>query len=517
MFIELVQLVTDRSAVTTVKDLSNFDGSIGLPSVAEPVKIGISILPNEETIFELLEQRGLKRHVLIVMSSDLVGLTPNGPTTSPLATRLLEYSRQGTIMGLIGIGPEAVERIQGFDHYINEESLDCLAIRDAISQVATRLWYKLPPAEKSPDHEKFTIRQVTTKHSLRLSLELRYQIYGALGYLSEPVRASQSRIELDCYDPTAIHYVVTGYDDPGRVVASMRLIIPGISPLMTGIQPADYPRWCHELANDEPSRVFRELLRRRYPNALPALDSFNYFTRIEDQPRFKDLVLPRNSCEISRVVVDPEYRGRGILNLLMEKAIGIAARNRKRYLLLECAPFHAPMYAKFGFQVIEDEGQRYYVRERRLDAWVVAMYRELKDLDAECTQNDQGEAEKLYPMFIHDAQGHDFTVTIACEKLDLRDLDKCLSVPYPPPASPKPGSAYVPKAANPSLGCAIRTAFMQLDPLLEAPLREVFRMLPKAQIKLRDNGGREFFIEKTHCGLGSEDSRLRDRVSHWLG
>ena len=517
MFIELVQLVTDRSAVTIVKGLSNLDGSIELPSLGEGVKIGISILPNEESIFELLEQRGRKRHVFVVMSSDLVGMTPNGPTISPLATRLLEGSRQGTIMGLIGIGPDVVERIQGFDYYINEESLDCLAIRDAVSQVATRLWYKLPPAEKGPDHKKFTIKQVTTKQSLRLSLELRYQIYCALGYLSEPVRASQSRIELDCYDPTAIHYVVTSYDDPGRVVASMRLLIPEASPLLIGIRSADYRRWCGELANDEPTRVFRELLRRGHPNALPALDSFDYFTRIKDQPRFKELVLPRNSCEISRVVVDPEYRGRGLLNLLMEKAIGIAACNRKRYLLLECAPFHEPMYGKFGFQVIEDEGQRYYARERRLDAWVVAMYRELKDHDAENARKDQSEAEKLYRMFIHDVQGHDVSLTIECEKLDLRDIGKCLSVPYPPPASPKPGTAYVPKAAKLSLGSAIRTAFKQLDPLLEAPLREVFRLLPKARLKLGDHAGREFIIEKAHCELGSTESRLRDRVSHWLG
>ncbi|MGH8509527.1 MAG: GNAT family N-acetyltransferase, partial [Gammaproteobacteria bacterium] len=355
------------------------------------------------------------------------------------------------------------------------------------------------------------------KHSLRRSLELRYQIYCALGYLSESVRASRSRIELDCYDPTAIHYAVASHDDPGRVVASMRLIIPGTSPLMSGIQPADYPRWCHELANDEPSRVFRELLRRRYPNALPALDSFNYFTRIKDQPRFKELVLPRNSCEISRVVVDPQYRGRGLLKLLMEKAIGTAARNRRRYLLLECAPFHEPMYRKFGFQLIEDDGQRYYVRERRLDAWVVAMYRELKDHDAEGAREDHDEAEKLYGMSIHDARGREFTLTLECENLDLRDIRKCLSLPYPPPAAPKPGSAYVPKTANLSLGCAIRTAFKQLDPPLEPPLREFFRLLPKAQLKLRNHAGREFIIEKAHCELGSTESPLRDRVSHWLG
>ena len=84
---------------------------------------------------------------------------------------------------------------------------------------------------------------------------------------------------------------------------------------------------------------------------------------------------PASGGEISRVVVSPLHRGLGVSALLMRAVISAAFHLKKKFLLLECVPAHAKMYAKYGFQLIEG----HHCRAQEQDQVAVGMLLSLDD------------------------------------------------------------------------------------------------------------------------------------------
>jgi len=57
--------------------------------------------------------------------------------------------------------------------------------------------------------------------------------------------------------------------------------------------------------------------------------------------------------ELSRVIVDLEYRGNGISRRLVDLAVQTAARAGVNRLFLECLPSHEQIYERHGFRKLD--------------------------------------------------------------------------------------------------------------------------------------------------------------------
>lgn len=523
MFIELkFRLTQDCLAALKALDLSGPEGGWTLPTKDESVRVAIEFCADDEALLASIAPGSAReRRVHIIVASGLVTATASEPEASTLASRLLKHSwSNGTLVGLVGIAQGEKQHVPGLDCVISDRPFDPRALREAIQKVASRAWFKLPPPVKdkhSGRKDVFEVQEVTRQDHFRQSLELRRRVYDALGYVDERIASAELKIELDCYDPRAIHYVVASGTDPHAVVGTMRIIMPSCSkagsPLI-GFRR--YEEWCEELANAEPSRVFRDLLNRPFSNSLPLFDSFRYFPGLTERDPFRDMIQARHSCEVSRIVVHPDFRGYGILKLLMDKAIEVASRGGKRYMLLECAPFHEAMYRKYGFQVIEDQGKRYYARAQRLDTWAVAMYLDLRAHQVPSVPLDAAPPDNLYRLPVADRRRRQYTLTIGCNGLDRREIDARLSLPYRMRAATAPRGAYVAKGAEPALGSLIRCAFIELDACIGEFMREIFRRLPEARIRLVASDGQELVIDEPQCQSRAGSLPLHDVLSKWL-
>ena len=101
-------------------------------------------------------------------------------------------------------------------------------------------------------------------------------------------------------------------------------------------------------ANDEILvRNFEWPKGANYPFDL--LESFPGFSAI-----YRALVRNRiTHAEVSRVIVDPEFRGRGLGEAIVDSLITIAEREKVAFLFLACVPEQAPFYRKCGFETLE--------------------------------------------------------------------------------------------------------------------------------------------------------------------
>ncbi|MCI0400637.1 MAG: GNAT family N-acetyltransferase [Gammaproteobacteria bacterium] len=523
MFLELkLDLWPNCLSLLRTQDLADLGNGLAMPTGDEPVAVSVEFCAVSKATLSLWASRR-ERRVVIIVSPALIEVRPNAYKASPLAMQLLEHSwNEGIVLGLVGVVHGEPKHVAGLDCVLGDQPFTPQALRNAVQKVASRLWFKLPPWRKAPSsatEDAFEAQQITCEEHFRQSLELRYLVYNALGYLDERITSASQKIDLDCYDPMAIHYAVTSRNSRERVVGTMRLIVPGRRNLPHGttlFQPASYGAWCEQLANAETKRVFRDVLNRPSANSLPLLDSFDYFAALTDQTMFRDMVMPNQSCEVSRVVVHPDFRGNKILKLLVDKAIAVASRIRKRYLLLECAPFHEAMYRKYGFQTIEDQGRRFYARAQKLDSWAVAMYLDLNLLAHKSELVHAQAAKGLYQLRILDRYRRDYTLTVGCKDLDRLGIDSRLSVPYPILRSEEPRNAYVAKSAAPTLSSLIHQTFVDLDIRMGQLMHELFRRLPQANVKLIRGDGNELSIDAAHCQHHSGTPLLREKVSAWL-
>ena len=79
--------------------------------------------------------------------------------------------------------------------------------------------------------------------------------------------------------------------------------------------------------------------------------------------------------EVSRVVVAPSCRGLGVSRLLVRMVIAAAVDLAKSFLLLECVPTHAGLYAQYGFSLLEG----HHCRTQELDQVAVGMRLDLDE------------------------------------------------------------------------------------------------------------------------------------------
>ena len=101
-----------------------------------------------------------------------------------------------------------------------------------------------------------------------------------------------------------------------------------------------------ELVNDDP--VAKQRLETPYPLGLPIFQSHTRMNGI-----IQEVFSKNQSCgELSRVIVAPQYRGRGISTRIIDAALRKSIAAGSRRLFLECLAVHTTLYEKHGFRCI---------------------------------------------------------------------------------------------------------------------------------------------------------------------
>jgi predicted GNAT family N-acyltransferase len=364
---------------------------------------------------------------LIVISDRLTVSSDRGHQPSALVESIELMAREfRAYVGLLALVRGAAVTLKGIDATVCADGIDIAHLRSELLKVANRLWLKTAPKKQAGGAGDVDVRPVMSMQELRRCLELRRRVYGQLGYLQENVVNTASKIELDGYDLQAQHFAAVDASAQNRIVGTMRLIVPGLVRDLPTARFAecdiDYRDWCERIADSEVDRVFRDCcLNYAATISLPIFDSFHHF-----HPFGKE-VEPRYSCEISRLVVEPHHRGRGISRLLIEKAFRAAQMLHRSSLLLECAPHHVSMYAKYGFKVLQVEGKApYYARAQRLDQIAVAMCRNLSFEEEGVAGVHDSRRAATYRLSVHDGPAAGCQFTFESERLTHQDLGRLI-------------------------------------------------------------------------------------------
>lgn len=183
------------------------------------------------------------------------------------------------------------------------------------------------------------IRALDSVADLIESYRLRYEVYGALGYLH---RFNESRLEIDEYDDSAIPFGAfdTG---SGRMIGTLRLIT--LEP-----QP-DYAQLVRRVISMCDDRELADQASGPRPHLLPSIISPDIDRRIEAFNGEGFMVQ-----ELSRTIVRPGYRGSGVSRGLMELGLAYAAQLSPSVLVGSCLAEHVQMYARYGYQKLPDTG-----------------------------------------------------------------------------------------------------------------------------------------------------------------
>lgn len=520
MHIELkICLSAGQLAGISAEMLSTLGTNLHLPHTDERSRVVFELV--DDTIDPLLfipaRQVNPKRGVLIIVSPKLIHTEGDQCKASNAANRLLEsFWSRTTLIGLIGVNAAAAEQdIAGLDGVVHPDHIADTLI-ETIQAVAARLWFKIPPPamplDKPRDGSTLRLVQVKDVETFEECLALRHQVYSSLGYLDDAVAEAHSKVELDCYDSYARHFAVVDIANDGHVVGTARLITPGYDSIFrrpAADRDAPFSEWCDKLARTEPTRVFRDILSKPAMSALPILDSFAYFNGLHDQERYQPLVMPQHACEVSRVVVAPDYRGLGILRMLMDEAIRAARDAGKRFLLLECAPFHEDMYRKFGFETIEDGGRCYYMRAQRLDSWAVAMHLDLnEDYRIQQTSN-------VCRVNVDRTDRIPLQLAISHPELNERDIEAHLQDPVTLGVATKDMASDIAKSGTVPLVAELRMALRKPNDAIDDALKQLYKRLPNARVRLL-SGSLEHEIDNREYRDSRQHQTIIKRISRWL-
>ncbi len=387
MKIELIICVLEAiEDEMTLSDLANLTATIKIDYVDDNAEFVLRIVSSCEALLQLVKSRlsDARETNCVVISDQLLSYdTENhNPEPSETAEAIFKQVRDNvSVCGLIALTQTKTTHVQGIDANVISGRKKLDELRKALEKITGRLWYKRPPNNlfhhSSGELFSVEVSPVSDQKNLHQSFELRGRVYGALGYIEK------STIEMDAYDLTSIHFLALDRANRDRVAGAMRLIIPGNGsgqfPLTAQrYQLANYEKWSRDIAKTNVDRQWWKTIMKGTPTALPVLNAFKYFEVPDEAMEVDEKIMPKNVCELSRVVVAPEYRGMGVSKLLVNQAISMAKELRRQYLWIECAPHHIGMYQKYGFVVKQHQNQIFYERAQRLDTWAVAMYLDLK-------------------------------------------------------------------------------------------------------------------------------------------
>lgn len=181
--------------------------------------------------------------------------------------------------------------------------------------------------------------RLTTPAQFRAYLALRHKVWSGEGYIDADDLANGAGLELDYTDRTATPVGVFARD--GRLVGCARLVQE------LGNEIPDHVRAIAAvIAEAGDPALFR---RFEYPKILA--HPFDILHEFEGfRHRYAGFIKQRISvAEVSRVIVDEGYRGRGFAELMVEELVQIGRERGIDHLILACREAIAPLYMRCGF------------------------------------------------------------------------------------------------------------------------------------------------------------------------
>jgi predicted GNAT family N-acyltransferase len=197
------------------------------------------------------------------------------------------------------------------------------------------------------------IRILEDEDELFLSLRLRFEVYGALGYLKY---VSAARLEIDEYDRYAVPF--GAFDERGRLVGTLRLVTDRLQ--------VRHARMLERVLAGQRDSGLAALSSRRRRYAMPSIVSEEIGARLAAANR-----PGRSLHELSRTIVTPDMRGSGVSRALMEFGLAQASMQSHVMLVGGCLPVHVPMYAKYGYAPLPGAGLRHFDSVEQLAVVVV--------------------------------------------------------------------------------------------------------------------------------------------------
>ncbi|MCO6454260.1 MAG: GNAT family N-acetyltransferase [Pirellulaceae bacterium] len=225
---------------------------------------------------------------------------------------------------------------------------DAAELSRVLELCARKLAYLAPPSASGNHHRPLIeVRPIRSKTELCEYFKLRHDVYSVMGYLAPEVEDCASKLEINWNDRQAIH-LGAFLKQPGNretLVGTARLAITELDtehPYQATL--GNFENWTLQLAADDPVNLsaLSEPLQLELPifHSVPGLVSAEMYTNVV--------------CgELSRVIVNADYRGAGISGHLVRQALEVAERVGVQRLFLECLPQHAALYERFGFQRLE--------------------------------------------------------------------------------------------------------------------------------------------------------------------
>jgi GNAT superfamily N-acetyltransferase len=175
---------------------------------------------------------------------------------------------------------------------------------------------------------------VETADELRACFALRYAVWKQLGYLETE---NADGLEIDAFDRRATSFAVF---EGGRAIATLRLVGEN-EPWMLAAEVLD------DVADARLRARALGPCRRRLPSMTT-----EHIARLVEARRAPGQLL----AELSRSVVHPDHRGRGLLRALIELGLARAMRAGRPLLVGSCVEGHVPLYARFGFAPLPGAG-----------------------------------------------------------------------------------------------------------------------------------------------------------------
>jgi predicted GNAT family N-acyltransferase len=275
----------------------------------------------------------------LLISDWLASNDPELDKTALLKRCEAEFGKE--LLGTIAIMPQPTRKLD-IDRTVGSGCTnECLA--NAVRMVVDRLRYISVPVELSNGPAScITVRSVRIDNltELREYFSLRHKVYTIMGYLDEETENCRSKLEVNEADLHAIHigaFCRAGVQE--KLVGTARVVTNG------AVDEALHEN-IRELVKNDP--IARKNLDTPYALGLPIFQS---------QPRtneiMKEVFGNNQSCgELSRVIVAPQYRGRGVSTRLIDAALRKSIAKGTRRLFLECLAVHTSLYQKHGFRCI---------------------------------------------------------------------------------------------------------------------------------------------------------------------
>jgi len=259
----------------------------------------------------------------------------------------------GRIVVTVGFRREQIETSKFLSGGTGEPIILCDPHAASGNLQATASFYNYPPIVPCKDvipfikkslirstlRARYNIRPPSSAAEWEGYFSLRYRVWTECNFLRDKNKRTQTKWEIDWKDRMAIP--LCAITPEGKVVGCTRVL------KSFGQEQQPYVSQIAKLLAETGDEALQELFN--YP--IGAHEPFDLLMEFPGfRAHYKTLIIARKEpAEISRVAVDPDYRGQSLSEALVDTAVSYAAAKRLSPLLLACRESLAPLYEKCGF------------------------------------------------------------------------------------------------------------------------------------------------------------------------